>query len=500
MIKNSNDLPLKVLCIDDNEDDYVMIREMLWDMEIPPFELEWVSTYETGLAAIARQEHDVCLLDYRLGCHSGLEVLKKARRCGYQAPIILLTRFLNRSIDLEAMDLGATNFLNKNEISASVLERSLRYAIRQKQAEEALRQQAEKERRLQEVTQHIRSSLDMEKILTTTVVKIRQLLQADRVLIYRIDPDDTGKVIAESVVSSYPTLLHQTFSVEKYPQKCCLFHQKGEVYTMTDIQQDDLSTIVVPLLFDHQMRSELQEELWGLLIVHQYGVSRKWQAIELDLLKQLATQVEIALQQSQLYQHLQTINQRLQNLATLDGLTQIANRRNFDDFLMQEWKRLAREQSPLALILCDIDYFKKYNDSYGHLAGDACLVEIAQAINSCVRRPADLAARYGGEEFAVILANTDSNGAVQVVKNIREQIRLLNYPHADSVISRQVTLSFGIAHHIPTPNSSPSIILQKADEALYQAKANGRNCYYVSQQQKIAGSQYSSVKNNYRFV
>ena len=509
MMNNSNNLPIRVLLIEDNEDDYVIIRELLCDIQIPEFELEWVSNYETAMAVLARQEHDVCLLDYRLGCYDGLEVLKGAIGTGYQAPIILLTSSPNHSIDLEAMHLGATDFLNKNEISAELLERSLRYAIKQKQTEFALRLQAKRERLIQQVTQHIRSSLNQDKILSTTVVEVQQLLQADRVLIYRIHPDGIGKVIAESVVSG-PTLLHQTIASEIFPQ-CCLFAPQGEVRTITDKQEEtscDLtvlikllgakSNMVVPLLSDSEMKTEMQRELWGLLIVDQSAHERKWQAIEVDLLKQLATQVEIAIQQSELYQQLQIANHRLQLLATLDGLTQIANRRYFDDFLMQEWKRLARERSPIALIFCDIDYFKQYNDFYGHLAGDACLAEIAQAINRAARRPADLAARYGGEEFAVILANTDSSGAVQVVKNIREEIKQLNYSHAASVVSRQVTLSFGIAYHFPTPNSCPSVILQKADKALYKAKAQGRNCYRVGESEKTAHSLH--VANRYKLI
>ncbi len=124
--------------------------------------------------------------------------------------------------------------------------------------------------------------------------------------------------------------------------------------------------------------------------------------------------------------------------------------------------------------------------------------EIAQAINRAARRPADLAARYGGEEFAVILANTDSSGAVQVVKNIREELKQLNYPHAASVVSRQVTLSFGIACHFPTPNSCPSLILQKADKALYKAKAQGRNCYRVGESEKTAHC--VNVANLYKLI
>jgi diguanylate cyclase (GGDEF)-like protein len=174
-------------------------------------------------------------------------------------------------------------------------------------------------------------------------------------------------------------------------------------------------------------------------------------------------------------QLLEEANEKLQRLATLDGLTQVANRRLFDQYLHQEWSRLAREGKPLSLILCDIDYFKSYNDTYGHLAGDDCLQKIAHALGTGIKRPADLLARYGGEEFAVILPNTEDSGAIAVAENIREQVNKLQIPHAGSQVNPLVTLSLGIATMIPNVNQVPAELVSKADRALYQAKAQGRD-------------------------
>jgi len=126
---------------------------------------------------------------------------------------------------------------------------------------------------------------------------------------------------------------------------------------------------------------------------------------------------------------LQKANQELQSLASKDSLTQIANRRKFDDYLKREWSRLKREQKPLSLIMCDIDYFKFYNDTYGHQSGDDCLCEVARLISLNVTRPADLVARYGGEEFAVILPDTPEYGALHVAENIRREIQGLKIAH-----------------------------------------------------------------------
>jgi diguanylate cyclase (GGDEF)-like protein len=172
---------------------------------------------------------------------------------------------------------------------------------------------------------------------------------------------------------------------------------------------------------------------------------------------------------------LRQANLDLQRLASVDSLTQVANRRCFDEHLTQEWQRLAREQLPLSLILCDVDYFKRFNDHYGHLAGDACLHRIAQMINQVIKRPADLVARYGGEEFVVILPNTDAAGAVFVAEQIQVAIAQLKLPHSQSAVNSCVTLSLGVTSLIPTADRSPHALIAAADAALYTAKSQGRN-------------------------
>jgi diguanylate cyclase (GGDEF)-like protein len=161
----------------------------------------------------------------------------------------------------------------------------------------------------------------------------------------------------------------------------------------------------------------------------------------------------------------------------LDGLTQIANRRYFDCYLHQEWQRHFRTQEPLSLILADIDFFKPYNDYYGHQAGDTCLKQVAQTIQQTVQRPADLVARYGGEELSVILPNTTAAGAVHVAELICAAIRQLQIPHRQSLASSQVTLSLGASSLIPEPDAQAASLVALADQALYLAKRQGRNRY-----------------------
>lgn len=174
---------------------------------------------------------------------------------------------------------------------------------------------------------------------------------------------------------------------------------------------------------------------------------------------------------------LQEANEKLHQLVVMDSLTEVANRRHFDDRLQQEWQRSAREQVSLSLILCDIDYFKFYNDTYGHLAGDACLKQVARAITRAVKRPADLVARYGGEEFAAILPNTNFQGALHVAQSIQIEVLHLQIVHASSCGNDYITLSQGIASTVPSYQTSPDVLIADADKALYQAKQQGRNRY-----------------------
>ncbi|HEY9294758.1 MAG TPA: diguanylate cyclase, partial [Phormidium sp.] len=163
------------------------------------------------------------------------------------------------------------------------------------------------------------------------------------------------------------------------------------------------------------------------------------------------------------------------NLANIDGLTKVANRRRFDEVLQQEWLILRREQLSLSLILCDVDYFKLYNDTYGHPAGDKCLQQIAKTLQQVTKRPSDLVSRYGGEEFAIILPNTPLSGAIHIAEEVQRKVKELAIVHDSSKVSNIVTLSLGVASIIPSICTSPTTLLTIADQALYQAKQQGRD-------------------------
>jgi diguanylate cyclase (GGDEF)-like protein len=179
-------------------------------------------------------------------------------------------------------------------------------------------------------------------------------------------------------------------------------------------------------------------------------------------------------------------NDRLEALSLTDSLTGVANRRSFETTLVTEWKRHQRAALPLSLAMIDVDFFKKLNDSCGHLLGDDCLRSLAQAIRLGLRRPGDFVARYGGEEFVAILPNTNHEGAVRVAENVRLQVRALEIVHPSSPISANVTISLGVATVVPAISGSANDLLNLADKALLQAKAAGRDRIVFSDPDRLA--------------
>jgi two-component system chemotaxis family response regulator WspR len=167
-------------------------------------------------------------------------------------------------------------------------------------------------------------------------------------------------------------------------------------------------------------------------------------------------------------------NLELQKLAALDGLTGIANRRRLDEALRTEWQRGWRQGTALSLLLCDVDYFKPYNDDFGHPAGDLCLKKVAAKLTGQLKRPADLAARYGGEEFAILLPDTSLDGALQIAEGCRNALERLALPHSASPYG-VVTMSVGVATTVPSEHLTPANLVEQADAALYEAKRGGRN-------------------------
>jgi diguanylate cyclase (GGDEF)-like protein/PAS domain S-box-containing protein len=419
-----------------------------------------------------------------------------------------LQTYLAQPVKCQNMGVGALCVAYRSDFMPSEDERRVMGIIagaigveeERRRVEEALRLQTERERLMGAIAQRIRQSLDLSEILNTTVAEVQQFLNCDRVLIFCLGAGGTSKVMTEAVTSEWPALLGRTlpdcFPGEFEPLEGDEVDQiipEAASNRVNDCFNDFLeqmgvkSKLVVPVLDSEHLHSRRNNEeitptrsaqikaFWGLLVAHHCEKPRQWQQWEVDWLSALATQAGIAIEQSQLYEQLKEANQELHRLATVDGLTQVANRRRFDEYLIQEWRRLTRQQAPLSLIMCDVDFFKRYNDTCGHLAGDDCLKQVATAIRSAIKRPADLVARYGGEEFAVILPYTDADGALCVAQELREQVSSLQIPHSSSSVNSCVTMSVGVATAMPMWHSAPEQLIAAADGALYCAKNRGRD-------------------------
>jgi diguanylate cyclase (GGDEF)-like protein len=219
----------------------------------------------------------------------------------------------------------------------------------------------------------------------------------------------------------------------------------------------------IPVVFITAMNEEKDEEL----------------GLQLGAIDYIAKPFSIPIVKARVKNHLELKQYRdmLKENSMIDGLTQIANRRRFDETLLVEWNRQKRHSESLSMLMIDIDFFKNYNDTYGHLQGDECLKQIAQTIKNGLKRSADLAARWGGEEFACILPDTDHTMAINIGEAIREAIMDLELPHEASLINSIVTVSIGVAtvKSQEYADADFQVLIKKADDALYKAKESGRN-------------------------
>jgi diguanylate cyclase (GGDEF)-like protein len=223
----------------------------------------------------------------------------------------------------------------------------------------------------------------------------------------------------------------------------------------------DPRTRAIPVIFVTSMDQE-EDETKGLAV---------------GAIDYLIKPVRPPIVRARVHNHLELKRYRdvLEQMSTTDGLTGVANRRRFDESLEREWNRARRNKTPISLIMQDIDFFKAFNDHYGHLAGDDCLRQVARALAASVRRPSDLVARYGGEEFACLLPDTDANGAAWMANRFIEKMKELHIPHASSKAADHVTLSMGVATMTPLVGQPHSELVLRADQLLYEAKRNGRN-------------------------
>lgn len=424
-----NDNKIRLLIIDDDEDDYYIIRDLLSDIKEVKYETNWVNSYQSALHKIEADRFDACLLDYRLGEYTGLELLREIIDRGFRTPTILLTGQGDHAIDIEAMNSGASDYLVKGEVGPVILERSIRYAIERKRMEDELFN--EKERALVTL-----ASIGDSVITTDNNFKINYINPEAEILTAWKNEQAQGlplpqvltvinEITRESMGNPVENILNENRTVN-FPSQALLINREGREYA--------IEATASPI-------KNREEEIAGIVIVLRDVTQTR------ELTKKISYQ------------------------ASHDSLTGLVNRGKFEDSLLQVLSNAKLQNLVHVLFFMDLDRFKVVNDTCGHFAGDQLLKQVSQLLEKYIRH-SDVIARLGGDEFAVILENCPLLKAHEIAKNICQAIRDYRFTWQENQFA--IGISIGITE-INASSISTDRVLNDADEACYIAKENGGN-------------------------
>lgn len=451
-----------ILLVDDTPDNLLFLAKKLIEKG---YHVKKAINGKSALLACQSNPPDLILLDIIMPEMDGYEVCKKlkANPKTREIPVIFISALEQVFDKVKAFELGGVDYINKpfeiEEVIARVksqltIQRQKKFLQeeiqKRKQKELELQQEIEKGKLAEEIIYQSRSLLV--SLLNSSLDGI-SALEAIRDL-------KTGKILDFRCLLVNP-VISQVFGKEADDLTGKVFVKK--LLNKLDPQLFNKFVTVV------ETGKALEEDF-----CYNRGKIKRWYHF---IAVKVGDGFSIIIRDITQRKNLE---KDLENRSQLDGLTNIANRRFFDETFTQKWLHCAREKLPLSLILCDVDFFKLYNDNYGHQMGDNCLVKVAQAISTVVKRPGDLVARYGGEEFVVILPHTEPEGALQIAEFIRHHVQQLKIPHGASKVSNYVTLSLGVAGVVPTPKGISKALIAVADKALYEAKQQGRNRVILS--------------------
>ena len=421
---------VKVLLIEDDEDDYILTSELLEEVKETDYEIVWVSKYGEALEALRKDNYDVCLVDYRLGEGTGIELLREAAAMGCRAPMILLTGQGDKEIDLEATEAGAADYLVKGKVDAQLLERVIRYAMAHARMLENLR---ESENRFRSVVESANDAI----VLTDASGKICAWNKtAQRVFGYAGD-----EILGRSLSTLFPNDYSRNLSNndEKDVLLASGFLKTGgKAIELNGVKKDGGE-------FPLEITISSWETSEGIFYS---GIIR-------DVTER------------------KSLEDQLIHQALHDPLTKLANRLLFRNRVGHALKRIDRLKNPIAVLFLDLDNFKGINDTLGHAAGDELLISVAERLCACLRQN-DTPARLGGDEFAVLIEDTtNTDSAVLVAERIKDVLQA-----SFSIGGKEVFVgaSIGIAITV-TGNETPEELLRNADVAMYMAKNRGKGCY-----------------------
>jgi diguanylate cyclase (GGDEF)-like protein len=446
----------EILVVDDAPNN---LRLLLQALSSEGYQVRCARSAAMALVRVQTAVPDLVLLDIRMPQMNGYEFCQrlKANAKTREIPVIFLSVLDAPEDKVRAFELGGVDYIAKPFQIEEVLAR-VRYQFQARQNQHQL---------LLENARLRRENADQRQSLTQIDSSYQLLSQvlnclADGIAAFKAIRNQQGEI------EDFQWLMGNTVLADWIGRSPAELAGSTLSELLLEHPNDDVFDLFIRVVEQHEsLQYELlcepdgQIPLWFELMASRLGDGLVARLKNITEYKQVVTR-------------LQAMISDLQVLTTQDGLTQIANRRTFDQYFQMEWQRLARMREPLSLIMADIDQFKRFNDLCGHVVGDRCLQSVAQAISGAVKRPADMVARYGGEEFAVLLPHTSLQGATQVANQIQAAIRELTiaapYPECE-----QVTLSLGVASQIPQPQGTIETLLTRADRALYAAKRRGGN-------------------------
>ncbi len=412
-------LPLRILIVDDSADDAALLVHELRKCGYEPA-FERVETAGAMRAALRDKPWDFIVSDYLIPGFGGLAAVGIAKESGLDLPFVVISGKVGEETLVEVMRAGASDFLIKGRLAR------LGLVIKRELADAAAR------RGLRQAQIEWRAAFDSVRdaiFLHDAAFRVVRANAAYAML--------AGMPVEETAGKPY----WEVFPKLGGPLPNCRAGTEPKSWHEEEFTLPDGRAY---LSRSSPIADESGAYLYSLHVLQDVTVRNQLEA-------------------------------RLRDLSLVDGLTGIANRRRFDEVLLREWARARRDGRPLSLLMVDVDHFKDYNDRYGHPAGDACLQQIAMAIDGIAHRAADQTARYGGEEFAVILPNADAATAATMAEKIRAGVAALGRPHEASDTAAFVTISIGVATTIPAQASNAANLVAAADKALYEAKRSGRN-------------------------
>lgn len=456
MNPSNNQRKATILVVDDCLDNLTFLTIVLEDVG---YQVRQANHGKAALKVLETLLPDLILLDIKMPEIDGYSVCErlKADPKTKEIPVIFISSFQDAIDKVKAFEVGGEDYITKPFFIEELIARVEKQLILKWQKAQ--------------LKQELKHRREIEK----------QLLESHQVMAHILESCPDGIAVLK-FIPAHPKKPAYFYSSFVNPVMANLLDMNIEDLINRKIFNSSLD-ICEPGLF-HQFREVVETGYSFERDLYYENKQRKaWysvQAIPYDqgiliVVRDISDRKECEL-------ILHRTNNVLYQQSVTDDLTKISNRRAFDIYLQQEWKRSKREKLPLSLMMIDIDYFKLYNDHYGHDAGDRCLHTVAQTIRQAVKRPSDFVARYGGEEFAVILPNTQREGAETVANIIQKAIHDLKLPHDQSLISSYITLSIGISTQIPTSEDF-TLLIQTADHALYEAKSQGRDriCVFNAQ-------------------